>query len=273
MNWWEAALLGLIQGLTEFLPISSSGHLVLGKYLLGLTDGTGDNVTFEVFVHFGTALSILTVYKNRVLKIVVESFSALLKPSKIAEQYHQNESFKTAIFIFITLIPTGLTYILLKDFFEAKFNDPRFVCGMLFVTGTLLLLTLLRKNPTGKLTPLKALVTGIAQSAAMIPGISRSGSTICAALYQNVSPQRAADFSFLMLLPVVLGATFIQGLEIFKSGFTLGWGLLLIGTVVAYVSGIVAIKIVLDFVRRGNLQYFAYYCFAAGALGLWLIKA
>ena len=273
MTWWEAAILGLIQGLTEFLPISSSGHLVLGKYLLGLTDAAADNVTFEVFVHFGTALSILTVYKDKIITLITGTFSALAKPTQLVEQYHTNESFKTALFILLTLIPTGLTYILLKDFFEAKFNDPRFVCGMLFVTGTLLLLTLLRKNPTGKMTPLKALVTGIAQSAAMIPGISRSGSTICAALYQNVSPQRAADFSFLMLLPVVLGATLIQGLEIMESGFTLGWGPLVIGTLVAYVSGIIAIKVVLDFVRRGNLQYFAYYCFAAGALGLWLISA
>ena len=273
MNWWEAALLGLIQGLTEFLPISSSGHLVLGKYLLGLTDAAANNVTFEVFVHFGTALSIITVYKDRLMKIITGSLSALTKPSQIARQYHENDSFKTAIFIFITLIPTGLTYVLAKDFFEAKFSDPRFVCGMLFVTGTLLLLTLLRKNPTGKLTPLKALVTGFAQAAAMIPGISRSGSTICAQLYQNVTPERAADFSFLMLLPVVLGATLIQGMEIVESGFTVGWGILLIGTVVAYVSGIAAIKLMLDFVRRGNLQYFAYYCFAAGALGLWLISA
>lgn len=273
MTWWEAAILGLIQGLTEFLPISSSGHLVLGKYLLGLTDGAANNVTFEVFVHFGTALSILTVYKERIMHIVSATFSTLLKPTQIVEQYHSNEAFKTAIFILITLIPTGLTYVLLKDFFEAKFNDPRFVCGMLFVTGTLLLLTLLRKNPKGKLTPLKALVTGIAQAAAMIPGISRSGSTICAALYQNVSPQRAADFSFLMLLPVVLGATLIQGIEVLESGFDLGWETLIIGTLVAYASGIVAIKMVLDFVRRGNLQYFAYYCFAAGALGLWLISA
>ncbi len=271
MNWWEAAILGLIQGLTEFLPISSSGHLVLGEYLLGLTDTAASDVTFEVFVHFGTALSILTVYHERIRKIITGTFSAIAQPAQLAQQYRQNYEFRTALYILLTMIPTGLTYVLLKDFFEAKFNDPRFVCAMLFVTGTLLLLTLLRKNPQGEITPLKALVTGIAQSAAMIPGISRSGSTICAALYQNVSPQRAADFSFLMLLPVVLGATLIQGLEILENGFSLGWGPLLIGTLVAYVSGIVAIKVVLDFVRRGNLQYFAYYCFAAGALGLWLI--
>ena len=109
---------------------------------------------------------------DRLMKIIAGTFSAIVKPTQIVQQYHQNESFKTAIFILITLFPTGLVYVFAKDFFEAKFNDPRFVCGMLFVTGTLLLLTLLRKNPIGKMTPLKALVTGIAQSAAMIPGIA-----------------------------------------------------------------------------------------------------
>ena len=271
MTWWEAAILGLIQGLTEFLPISSSGHLVLGKYLLGLESDEAHRVTFEVFVHFGTAMSILTVYYRRIIGLVGGTLSALGTPAQLASQYRSNEAFRTALFIVITMIPTFLTYVLLKDFLEQKFDDPRFTCAMLIVTGILLLLTLLRKNPAGNLTPLKAFVVGIAQSAAMIPGISRSGSTICAALYQNVTPQRAADFSFLMLLPVVLGATLIQGLDVLENGIGMGWDALLIGSVIAYVSGIVAIKVVLDFVRRGNLQYFAYYCFIVGGLGLWLI--
>ncbi|MEZ4702309.1 MAG: undecaprenyl-diphosphate phosphatase [Rhodothermales bacterium] len=272
MNWWEAAILGLIQGLTEFLPISSSGHLVLGEYLLGLTNQDAQGVTFEVFVHFGTALSIITVYRSRILELIAGTARALAKPAQFAASYRENDSFRTALFILLTMIPTGLTYIMLKDFLEARFDDPRFTCSMLIVTGILLMLTVLRKNPSGPITPLKALIIGIAQSAAMIPGISRSGSTICAALYQNVTPQRAADFSFLMLLPVVLGATLIQGLEVMDTGIGIGWDSLLLGTVVAYVSGIVAIKVVIDFVRRGNLQYFAYYCFLVGALGLWLIR-
>ena len=102
----------------------------------------------------------------------------------------------------------------------------------------------------------------------MIPGISRSGSTICTALYLNVNPKRAADFSFLMLLPVVLGATLLKSLEIAEQGITMGWLPLVIGTVVAYVSGVAAIKILLDVIRRGNLAYFAYYCFLVGTLGL-----
>jgi undecaprenyl-diphosphatase len=105
----------------------------------------------------------------------------------------------------------------------------------------------------------------------MIPGISRSGATICTALYQNVRPERAANFSFLMLLPVVIGATLLKGLELAEQGLGADWVPLLVGTVVAYGSGIAAIYVVIDVVRRGNLQYFAYYCFLIGGLGLWLL--
>lgn len=275
MTWWEAALLGLVQGLTEFLPVSSSGHLVLGQYLLGLDAAEASDVTFEVFVHFGTVLSILTVYYRRVGTLIVTSLGALAAPATIAQRYREDAAFRTALFILLTMVPTGLTYVLLKDTLEAAFGDPKVVCGALIVTGVLLLLTLLRPHPAGRLSPLKALVVGIAQAAAMVPGISRSGSTICTALYQNVNPEEAANFSFLMLLPVVLGATLLKTLDLAGTAATTGagidWGPLLAGTVVAYVSGVGAIKLMLDFVKRGRLQYFAYYCFLVGGLGLALL--
>ena len=112
---------------------------------------------------------------------------------------------------------------------------------------------------------------GVAQSAALVPGISRSGATICTALYLNVTPRKAADFSFLMLLPVVLGATLLEGLEMAETGITMGWLPVVLGTVVAYASGVVAIKVLLDVIRRGNLVYFAFYCFLVGGLGLLFI--
>ena len=265
MNWWEAALLGLLQGLTEFLPVSSSGHLVLGQHLLGLA---ADDITFEVFVHFGTVLSIVTVYWSRIISILKHTFLGLKEPTRLGLHYRGNEDFRFAVFILITMIPTGLVYILFKDWLEASFGNPRFTAGMLLVTGTLLILTRLRKAPEGPITPGKAVLIGLAQSFAMIPGISRSGSTICTALYLNVTPEKAANFSFLMSLPVIVGATAIQAVELFQVGITAAIIPVLIGTVVAYACGIVAIKIVLDFVRRGNLEYFAYYCFAVGILGL-----
>jgi undecaprenyl-diphosphatase len=268
MTWWEAALLGLIQGLTEFLPVSSSGHLVLGQYLLGLDPDVGQGVAFEVFVHFGTVLSIITVYHQRIAGLIGEGVRAVARPMSWKQRYREHEEFRTIVFLFLTLIPTGIIYVLFKSDIEGAFAQPRLAAMMLLVTATLLLLTLLRRNPTGKLTPLKVLVMGIAQAAAMIPGISRSGATICVALYQKVTPVEAANFSFLMLLPVVLGATLLQTADLLREGITIGWLPLVIGTVVAYVTGIIAIKIVLDFVRRGNLFYFAFYLIVAGILGL-----
>jgi len=271
MTWLEAIILGLIQGLTEFLPVSSSGHLVLGQYLLGLDASEASDVTFEVFVHFGTVLSIITVYGREVIDLTKEAAGAVASPTTIAERYEERATFRLGVYILITMIPTGAVYVLFKDELEQAFSDPKLVCGALIVTGILLLLTLLRPNPEGKLNPLKAFVVGVAQSAAMIPGISRSGSTICTALYQNVKPEQAANFSFLMLLPVVLGATLLKSIDLIEQGPAVDWVPLVLGTVVAYASGVVAIKLMLDFVRRGNLQYFAYYCFLVGGIGLWYL--
>jgi len=269
MTIFEAILLGLVQGLTEFLPVSSSGHLVLGEHLLGLEGA--DNLTFEIFVHFGTMLSILTVYWKRVGGLIQHSLHMAAKPTRLAESFRDHEEVRTVVYILITMVPTGLAYVLFKDSIEAAFTNPRFAAGMLLVTGTLLLLTRLRKAPNGKLTPLKALLMGMAQSFAMLPGISRSGATICTALYTNVKPERAADFSFLMLLPIVLGATLLEIPDLMKEGVTMGLVPLLAGTVVAYLSGLLAIKVVIDFVRKGKLVYFAVYCYLVGTLGLLFI--
>ena len=268
MTLWEAVVLGLVQGLTEFLPISSSGHLVLGKYLLGIDPAGAANVTFEIFVHFGTVLSILTVYRSRVWEITRVTLSALARPSSVTERFRTEEAFRIGLYILVTMIPTAAAYVLFGDFFEAAFGDPRLVCAMLVVTGVLLLLTMLRRNPSGELTAFKSLLIGVAQAAAMIPGISRSGSTICTALYQNVQPEKAANFSFLMLLPVVLGATLLKSFDVAASEAAIGWAPILVGTVVAYASGVLAIRLLLGVIRKGHLQWFALYCFAAAAAGL-----
>ena len=296
MTWWQAAILGLIQGLAEFLPISSSGHLVLGEKLLetyaGLSAGDTSDVTFEVFVHFGTALSILTVYRQRIGRILRDAFGALtdgaawrqaIQPGKIERargdelSYDPPEasggpvpSLRLAILILITMVPTFIGYLLFKDPLEELFGDVRFVCGALIVTGILLLLTRLRPDPDGVLSPLKAVLVGIAQTCALVPGISRSGSTICTAIYLNVDRKEAADFSFLMLLPVVLGATLLKTLDMLELGMTVEPVPLLVGTVVAFASGVFAIRAVQVLVQRQSLQYFAYYCFLVGGLGLFL---
>jgi undecaprenyl-diphosphatase len=290
MNWWEAALLGLVQGLAEFLPVSSSGHLVLGQYLLGVQQ---PGITFEVLTHFGTTLAIITVYWKRIGVVLRDGFAGLrrpgawreaLRPGRIERQPGDElaydpppsggevASLRLLLLVFLTMIPTGLVYVLFKDSLEAAFTDPRLVCGMLLVTGTLLLLLRLRPHPNGRLSIPKALVVGLAQGAAMIPGISRSGATICAGIYQNVDRKEAADFSFLMLLPVIIGATLLEVMDLFETSEAVNWGPILLGTAVAYASGVWAIRAVLSFVQQGNLHYFAFYCYAVGLLGLLLIS-
>ena len=173
-----------------------------------------------------------------------------------------------SIYILLSMIPTGIVYVLFKDQLEGAFADPKRVCAMLLVTGTVLLLARLRPNPSGHLTPLKTLLVGLAQSAALIPGISRSGSTICTAIYQNVDRKEAADFSFLMSLPVIVGATLLKTLEMLETGLTMDALPLVLGTLVAFLSGIWAIKVVIAFVQRGSLIWFAGYCYVVGVLGL-----
>ena len=290
MSWWQAAILGLVQGLAEFLPISSSGHLVLGEYVLGLDTANASDVTFEVFVHFGTALSILTVYRARIGRILRDALGALARPALWAEAFRAGRierargddlsydapeasggavpSLRLALYVLVTMVPTFVGYLLFEEPLEALFGDPRFVCGALLVTGVLLLLTRLRPDPDGVLSPAKAVLVGIAQTCALVPGISRSGSTICTAIYLNVDRKEAADFSFLMLLPVVLGATLLKTLEMLDVGMTVGVVPLAVGTVVAFASGVFAIRAVQVLVERRSLQYFAYYCFAVGGLGL-----
>lgn len=272
MTWWQAALLGLLQGLTEFLPVSSSGHLVLAQYLFGLDAALANEVTFEVFVHFGTALSILTVYWKRIVSMTTTTFSALGNPRQIGTRYREHEEFRLAVLVLVSMVPTAIVYVLFKEGLEAAFADPHLVSGMLMVTGVLLLLTGLRRHPAGEVTGLKALVVGFAQSVAMIPGISRSGATICTAIYTNVDRVKAADFSFLMVLPVILGATLLKALEMFESPSAVGPLALLLATLIAYGSGVWAIRTVIQFVRRGNLRVFAYYCLAVGLIGLLFIR-
>jgi undecaprenyl-diphosphatase len=170
------------------------------------------------------------------------------------------------------MIPTGIVYLLFKDPLEAAFQDPRLVCAMLIVTGIVLLLTGFRKKPTGDFTIPKAFWVGLAQSMAMIPGISRSGSTIATALYCNVDRKKAAEFSFLMSIPVILIATLLKTKELLETGESIQWLPMMLGVLVAFGSGLWAIRIVIGFVVRGKLQYFAYYCFATGTLGLIFIR-
>jgi undecaprenyl-diphosphatase len=267
MNWWESILLGLLQGLTEFLPVSSSGHLVLGQHVLGLEAGS-DGVLFEVMLHFGTVMSIAWVYRQRLGLLAADILGALVKPATWVGAYRERPNVRLGAHVLLTMIPTGLVYVLFGDAIEGAFGSPRLAAGMLLVTGTLLLLTMWSNKGSRPVGPLNALLIGLAQAAAMIPGISRSGATICTALYQKIQPEEAADFSFLMLLPVVIGATALKLGEAASVMNTAAWEIMLPGVLAAFLSGILAIRLVIAFVRQGRFHLFAAYCFVVGGAGL-----
>lgn len=267
MNWWQAAILGLVQGLTEFLPVSSSGHLVLGQHVLGIS--LTEDVAFEVMLHFGTALSIITVYRSRIRAILGETLRSLPAPR---QAYRTQSEARLGWQITLATVPVGLAYVFFSDVFEQAFMYPWLACAMLVVTGLMLWLTLLAPRGQRATTGMSSLLTGLAQTAALLPGISRSGATICTGLYLRVDPETAADFSFLMVLPPILGAALLKLIDMTGDAASIDWVPILVGTIVAYLSGILAIRVVLNFVRRGRLHYFAYYCVGVGALG-WILLA
>lgn len=271
MNWWEGILLGLIQGLTEFLPVSSSGHLVIGEELLGIEDEYG-GTTFEVFVHFGTVMSIAVIFFPYLRKMFFEGFEAIARPKQWKESYENKDGFRMAVNIALTMIPTGIVYILFKGYIEEAFNSARFACSMLLVTGVLLLLTMIRGNQSGRITWWKSLAIGTAQSFAMMPGISRSGSTIAIALYLGTKREEATRFSFLMSVPVIVAATALDLIDVIRGDETINWTPLLLGMLTAFVSGIIAIKTMMVIVQKERLHWFAFYCLAVGILGLIFLK-
>ncbi len=263
MTWWQAAILGLLQGLTEFLPVSSSGHLVLAQYVLGL-ELTPD-VSFEVFLHAGTALSIITVYRKRLKIIVDDTIRTLIHPR---QAYQTNPNVRIAWQVICASIPAGLAYVFLDTQLEWTYARPWFACMMLILTGGLLGSTRLARPQGGEMTLWKSILIGAAQAVSLLPGMSRSGATISTGLLSGIKPEEAADFSFIMVLPAILGATLVKGVELMQSPETVHWFPVLLGTAIAFVTGIFAIHIVLGFVRRGRLHIFAFYCVGAGVLGL-----
>jgi len=271
MKWLDAFILGLLQGLTEFLPVSSSGHLVLGKHFLGIGSEPGSGLVFDIMLHLGTVLSIVVVYRVQLAELIIGFFRSLIRPSSWSTQFTAESPFRTAVFILVSMIPAAAAYAVWGSQLEAAFSNPRIAASMLLVTGILLTLTLLKRHPSGRLTFRRVLLIGVAQALAMIPGISRSGATISAALYQDVEPGRAADFSFLMLLPVVAGGALLKIVAVFQTEAPVAWGPVLFGMLVAFISGIVAIRTVLHFVRQGKLHWFAIYCFALGITALILL--
>ncbi len=270
MTGWQAILLGIVQGLTEFLPVSSSGHLVLAQTLLGLPS---NGIAFEVFAHFGTLLAVITVFRSDLVAILRElKPSGLLGPSvsslmpQRAEPPHGGSLLAQ---LFVATVPAGAIGYVFQGFFESTFAHPRFVCLALIVTGLILLASTRAKSTNQVLNLPRAFLIGIAQVIAFFPGISRSGTTITAGMFLGVRPVEAARFSFLLAVPLITGVTVLKLAELTANPPSAGQiTTLAVGAVAAYVSGLAAIKWLLKLLERGRFAWFAYYCFAVGIGGL-----
>jgi undecaprenyl-diphosphatase len=268
MSILKAVILGAVQGLTEFLPVSSSGHLVLVEHLLNVPAST--DVTFEVFVHFGTLLSVVLALWSDIRQILRSTVQALAGIRHAPAQYKENEHFRTALLIVLASVPAAVVGIRYEDQITEAFTDPKLVAVMLVVTGLLLFLTRLAPpNGAKSVGLLSGILIGCAQAMAIIPGISRSGSTISVGMYLGVSPIKAARFSFLLSVPVIAGATLLEAIAIARNGIaTDGMVSILAGTVVAFASGYVAIRFLLGIIEKGRFSIFSIYCLIVGTLGI-----
>jgi undecaprenyl-diphosphatase len=258
MNWFQALVLGLIQGLTEFLPVSSSGHLELGKYLFNINPDS--NFYFSVAVHGATVLSTLVV----LWKEIADLFKGVFK-------FRLNEETKYVIRLIISMIPVGLAGIFLKEIVETWFTGNMVSLGIQFlITAVLLVIPAFLKPRERNITYLDSFIIGIAQALAVVPAISRSGATIATGLMLGNKKSEIAKFSFLMVLVPVIGANLVE----LKSGdfSTEGTSFMIIalGFMAAFISGYFACRWMINLVKKGNLNWFAAYCVLIGLFSILL---
>lgn len=267
MSLTQALFLGFIQGLTEFLPISSSGHLVIFQNLFGLKQS---NLFFDVAVHFGTLLAILVVLWQEVFSLIKGSLCFLVytskgQKSKLAEQ--DRTMARLAGLIVIGLIPTALIGFFMRDVFELLFNSILAAGIMLLITGTILWITRMAgegHKDTGTISILDAAVIGFVQGLSIAPGISRSGITIAFGLFRKLKKSVAVRFSFLLSIPAILGAMLLEWENpLLKEGELLN---VIAGTLTAALVGYICLKILIRMVQKGHLYFFSPYCWVLGSV-------
>jgi len=263
MTFLEAIILGLVQGLTEFLPVSSSGHLVLTQELMGVED---KGVTFEILVHFGTLLSVIIYFWKRLWGL----FLSILPPFK----EERKEDRKMIGYLAIASVPAAIVgFSPLKDHFEGAYEKPALVGLLLVLTGAILFLPRLLKTKGTKEVGIKSAITmGLGQALAILPGVSRSGSTIVSGMVSGTKSSAAAEFSFLMAIPAIAAASLLEVKDLVTIETEL-LGAYIAGGVVAFLSGLAAIYAVLAAIRRGKFEYFGVYCVIAGLLAFFYFRS
>jgi len=258
MSYLEAIILGIIQGLTEFLPVSSSGHLELAKTIFGDQSLPQESLTFTVILHFATAMSTMVVFRKEVFTIIKGLF-----------QFKWNDELKFSLKIIISMIPATIIGLLFEDELEAFFGGKILMVGfMLLITALLLLLADKAKNTNQNVSYKNAFIIGVSQAIAMLPGISRSGATISTSVLLGIDRVKAARFSFLMVVPLIFGkvAKDVLGGEIsFQSDQI---GSMTAGFLAAFISGLFACNWMISLVKKSKLYYFAIYCFIVGIIAI-----
>ena len=259
MSLLEALILGIVQGLTEFLPVSSSGHIELGTFLFNIQ--SQDNLLFSIAVHAATSFSTIWVFRKEILQLVQESL-----------RFRWNPKTQFVFYILISALPVVIVGLFFMDSVEGLFGGRVILVGsMLLVTGLLLSLTHFAGDTQGEITLGKALIIGCAQAVAVVPGISRSGATIATSLLLGVKKDTATRFSFLMVLVPILGATGLEALKIIKEPTlteNISFAVLGTGFIAAFISGLAACTWMIQIVKRGKLTYFAIYCFVIGSFAI-----
>ena len=257
MDWIQALILGLVQGLTEYLPVSSSGHLTILSTFFGM-DGA-DNLEFTVAVHVATVLSTLVILWKEIDWILKGLF-----------KFQMNDETKYALNILVSMIPVGIIGLFFKDKVEEAFGSGLLIVGaMLLLTSVLLIFSYFAKPRIKERISLwDAFVIGVAQAVAVLPGLSRSGSTIATGLMLGNKKEKLAQFSFLMVIPPILGEALLDVLKAVKGedviSDTIGVFPLCVGFVAAFLSGCFACKLMINIVKKGKLLYFGYYCAVVG---------
>ena len=270
MELYQGIILGIIQGLTEFLPVSSSGHLVLGQIFFGITQS---QLAFDISVHMGTLLAVLVVYASNISAMLVSVFNfiskaILLKP--VAHLFKEDKNLKLAYLILLGSIPTALIGLFLKQFEHILFSSAVLVGTMLILTGTILWVSrnyYFTENKKKGLGIKQALITGVGQGLAVTPGISRSGTTIALGMFLGLDRNNAAQFSFLLSIPAILGAQILSIKDMINNGLVID-PVTIYATIASFITGLIALKLLLSLVHSGRFHIFAPYCWLIGSLVL-----
>lgn len=267
----NALILGLIQGLTEFLPVSSSGHLAILHEVLGFE--TESNIFFDVILHLGTLIAVVFFYRNRIADIIrggIFGVRSLISGKGMKASFFTTPDSKLFSLIILGSVPTAVIGLTFKDFFEGLADNLLYVGFALLTTAVLLVLFELKKNAEKKITDMSVIdsfIIGIVQGIAIIPGISRSGSTIAAGKLLGIDKETAANYSFLLSLPAITGAFLLQFKDAVEEGFNFH-SYILIGFTAAVISGYFSLKLLIWMIKRSNMYYFAGYCAALAVFAM-----